>query len=447
MTRGKFQYRCVECGYISIKWLGRCPSCHSWESFLEESLKRPGTAKADSQASELIPITKKLRQSDERLKTGIEEFDQVLGGGLVKGASILLAGPPGIGKSTLLLQVAKEVSKGGNVIYASAEESFEQVALRASRLNTLSENILLSADNDLSSVIVSASKISPLLLVVDSVQAFQLPYIPSSPGSLVQVRESAQSLVAFTKSSGVPAIMVGHVTKEGQVAGPKVLEHMVDTVIYFEGDSSNLFRIIRTTKNRFGATDEIGVFEMGESGLSPVKNPSAAFLKDGLSTNGVVFPALEGTRIILSEVQSLVKDSIYAHPRQVAFGVDSTKLSLLLAVLEKRANVSYAGCDVYLSTSAGLKIKEPGIDLAAAISLYNGLKEKDTSVLVGAFGELGLDGLVRQVFRAEPRIKELIRMGIERIIIPPYDKMKIIGKKGTEIIQVRTLREALEAAN
>lgn len=443
MERGKTQYRCVECGSISVKWLGRCPLCGSLGSYVEEQVGEVERTLSKTSQANLIPVTSKEYGESERLKTGIAEFDRVLGGGLVKGAVILLAGPPGIGKSTLLLQVAKGLSDKGSVIYASGEESFEQVSIRASRLKTCSNNILIASDNDLSAILSAAKNSSPVLLIADSIQSFYLSHLSNAPGSIAQVKESAQALVDFAKSTGIPTIVVGHVTKEGMVAGPKLLEHMVDTVLYFEGDGSDLFRIIRTTKNRFGPTDEIGVFEMGDEGLTPVEDPSVAFLQDGFERGGVIFPALEGSRVILSEIQSLVSNTFLSIPRRVSLGIDQNKLSLLVAVLEKRANVSFVGCDVYLSTSAGLRIKESAVDLAACIALYNGLRDIKTEP-VGAFGEIRLDGFIRPVFRPEARLKELVRAKVKRIIMPFYDRIKLKNKSDVEIIQVKTLREALE---
>ena len=446
MARGKTSYRCVECGYVSAGWLGRCPHCGSWESFAEVHEEKGGSSREHAAAhpSVVTPLDRPQTERVARTPTGIAEFDQVLGGGLVPGAVILIAGPPGIGKSTLLLQVAREVAQQAPIIYASGEESFEQISMRAARLGTLHENILLAADTNLPAVIAAAREAKPALLIVDSVQAMTIPELPSAAGSLVQVREGAQALVSFAKTTGIPVLVIGHVTKEGQIAGPKVLEHVVDTVIYFEGDSSNLFRIVRTTKNRFGPTDEIGVFEMGEHGLVPVKNPSAAFLSGREGQGGIVFPALEGTRVILSEVQSLVTASLYPAPRHIASGIDPTKLNLLIAVLEKRADVSFAGCDVYLSTSSGIRIREPGIDLAAVLALYMGLREESPE-LVAAFGEVGLDGYVRPIFRPEPRIKEVARMGVKRLVMPRYDRMNARIPRDLEVVEVSTIREALEA--
>lgn len=442
MARGsKSYYRCVECGYSSVKWMGRCPSCGAWESFKQDQAEKEST-KSKRKAS-LSPISGDFSKKEPRIKTGTPEFDRILGGGLVEGSVVLLAGEPGIGKSTILLQLANQIAENKNVVYATGEESFKQVALRAKRLGVTQKELLLVSETDVLSILNAVRESKPSLLIADSVQAFSIEDIQSAPGSLVQVREVTSLLVDFAKKTGIPVIMIGHVTKQGNIAGPKVLEHMVDTVLYFEGDSSNIFRIIRTTKNRFGPTNEIGVFEMTDRGLIAVGNPSAAFLSGQISEGGIIFPALEGTRVILSEIQSLVSESAYLNPRRVAQGIDHSKLSLQIATLEARADVSFAGCDVYLSTSSGLYVKEPALDLPAAISLYLGLTNKSTET-IGAFGELGLDGSVRPVFKPEPRIKELQRMGVKRVVLPAYDRINLNGDNNIELIKVKKLGEALE---
>lgn len=442
MRRGT-SYTCRECGYQSARWFGRCPSCGEFGT-LEEEVVEQTTRSKKAPPAKLKPITEAKIKQSTRLKTGIEEFDRVLGGGLVPGAVILLSGHPGIGKSTLLLQVANSLAREQPVVYATGEESFEQVSMRARRLGVDKENIYLSAENDIESVLAAVEGMKPALLIADSVQALYRGSIDSSPGTVTQVREVAHLLVEYAKSKGVPVIIVGHVTKEGSIAGPKILEHVVDTVLYFEGDSTHFYRIVRAIKNRFGPVDEVGVFEMTDRGLQPVQNASAVFIGDNFGDSAVIYPALEGTRVILSEVQSIVSQSVYVNPRRTASGIDSTKLALLIAVLENRANLSFAGCDVYLSTSGGLQVREPGIDLAAAISLYSSLTTKPTGA-IGAFGEIGLNGIVRPVFQPEVRIKELERFGIEKVILPVYDRINY-KPENIEIVQVRNINEALEAA-
>lgn len=442
MKRGTV-YTCRECGYQSARWFGRCPSCGEFGTLEEENIEKPAQTRRTPPA-QLKPVNKGKTGTCSRVKTGIGEFDRVLGGGLVPGAAILLSGQPGIGKSTLLLQVASSLARSEPVVYATGEESFNQVSMRAQRLGADDADIYLSAENDIESVLAALENIKPALFIADSVQALYRGSIDSSPGTVTQVREVAHLLVDYAKRTGVPVIMVGHVTKEGSIAGPKILEHVVDTVLYFEGDSTHFYRIVRATKNRFGPVDEVGVFEMTDTGLKPVINASAIFVDGNFGDSAVIYPALEGTRVILSEVQSIVSQSVYVNPRRTASGIDQTRLALLIAVLENRADLSFAGCDVYLSTSGGLQVREPGIDLAAALSLYSSLTSRPTGV-IGAFGEIGLNGIVRPVFQPDIRIKELERFGIEKVILPVYDRINY--KLGNvELVQVRHINEALEAA-
>lgn len=440
MKRGG-SFICRECGYWTAKWLGRCPSCGSFDSF------EPVSVKDDSNDTlvqvELRPLNVKEIPKKERLQTGIPEFDSVLGGGIVPGSAVLISGEPGIGKSTLLLQVASAVSRKGSVVYITGEESFEQVALRAQRLGIDSEGLYAVAEPEIESVLSAVERELPVLLIADSVQTIYSKSIESPPGSIVQVREVALRLVRFAKERGVPVIMIGHITKEGSIAGPKLLEHIVDTVVYFEGDQQNLFRILRTTKNRFGPTDEVGVFEMTSEGLKPVSNPSEAFLANSLLENSVIFPALEGSRSILTEIQSIVNPTFYPNPRRTSLGVDPVRLSVIVAVLETRASVSFSGCDVYLTTSSGLRVRETAVDLPVALSLYRSLTGKGSGE-VAAFGELGLDGSIRRVFQPEIRLKEIERFGIKKVIMPDYDRINHKITYDLEVVKVRTLREALE---
>lgn len=440
MKRGG-SFICRECGYWTAKWLGRCPSCGSFDSF------EPVSVKDDSNDTlvqvELRPLNVKEIPKKERLQTGIPEFDSVLGGGIVPGSAVLISGEPGIGKSTLLLQVASAVSRKGSVVYITGEESFEQVALRAQRLGIDSEGLYAVAEPEIESVLSAVERELPVLLIADSVQTIYSKSIESPPGSIVQVREVALRLVRFAKERGVTVIMIGHITKEGSIAGPKLLEHIVDTVVYFEGDQQNLFRILRTTKNRFGPTDEVGVFEMTSEGLKPVSNPSEAFLANSLLENSVIFPALEGSRSILTEIQSIVNPTFYPNPRRTSLGVDPVRLSVIVAVLETRASVSFSGCDVYLTTSSGLRVRETAVDLPVALSLYRSLTGKGSGE-VAAFGELGLDGSIRRVFQPEIRLKEIERFGIKKVIMPDYDRINHKITYDLEVVKVRTLREALE---
>lgn len=436
------EFICRDCGYKTVKWLGRCPTCGSFNSF--EKISAENKTAPGKKDVEILAITDLDVKSSPRKKTGIEEFDRVLGGGLVPGSCILISGEPGIGKSTLLLQVAYNLSKEEKVIYITGEESFEQVALRAKRLGTQSEGLYVIAEQEIDSVLPQLEFFKPALVIADSVQTLYLSSIGSSPGSVVQVREVAQELIKFAKRNSIPVIMVGHVTKEGSIAGPKLLEHIVDTVIYFEGDSSSYLRILRTTKNRFGPTDEIGVFEMRDKGLFPLNNPSAAFLSSAMPDNAVIYPVLEGTRVLLTEVQSIVSPTVFVNPRRTSSGIDPIRMSIIIAILENRASVSFTGTDIYLTTSAGIRVKETAADLPVALSLYRSLTLNSNGP-VAAFGELGLDGSVRPVFQAEQRIKEVLRFGIKRIIIPAYDRINI-NSSDAEIVQIRTIGEALEAA-
>lgn len=435
------EFVCRECGYQTVKWLGRCPSCGSFDSF--ERIEREKSLSKVGKEIKLTPVSSADIQPAVRVKTGIEEFDRVLGGGFVPGSAVLLSGEPGIGKSTLLLQVAASLSKERPVVYITGEESFEQVVLRAKRLNIDSENLYVIAEQEIDSVLSQAQQVKPVLVIADSVQTLYVSTIGSSPGSVTQVREVAQELIRFAKKSGTPVIMIGHVTKEGAIAGPKLLEHIVDTVIYFEGDAGSYLRVLRTTKNRFGATDELGVFEMHDTGLHPVKNPSAAFLSSVMPEQAVIYPVLEGTRVLLTEVQSIVSPTVFVNPRRTSSGIDPVRMAIIIAILENRASVSFAGTDIYLTTSAGIRVKETAADLPVAISLYRALTLK-TNGPIACFGELGLDGSVRPVFQPEQRIKEALRFGIKRIIIPAYDRIDF-NDSSIEVVQARTLNEALEA--
>lgn len=456
MAKIKSVYICSSCGYESAKWLGKCPGCGEWNSMNEEIKE---TVKAKSPASSLSKsaiysppqeITKIDTDDEKRYLTGSKELNRVLGGGLVKGSLVLIGGDPGIGKSTMLMQVCDHMGKDGRkVLYVSGEESKRQIKLRASRLGVEGENIFLYTETDCQTICEIIKEEAPELVVVDSIQTMSISDLSSSPGSVTQVRECTNMFMRCAKSLDVPIIVVGHVNKDGAIAGPKVLEHIVDTVLYFEGDKQMTYRILRAIKNRYGSTNEIGVLEMSDKGLFDVANPSLMLLSGRpKNVSGTcVACAMEGTRPILAEVQGLVCASGYGNPRRMATGFDFNRMSLLLAVLEKRAGFYFSNADAYLNIVGGLRLDEPAVDLAVAIALVSSLKDKPIDECTLAFGELGLAGEIRAVSHCELRISEAQRLGFKRCIVPYYS-LKNINKAnypGIEIIGVKNIREAFSA--
>ncbi|QJA05475.1 DNA repair protein RadA [Thermosulfurimonas marina] len=426
-------YRCQECGYRSVKWLGRCPGCGAWESFAEEREEKTPRVSRSSPAR-ILRLSEVSGEGFKRYASGLSEFDRVLGGGLVPGALVLIGGDPGIGKSTLLLQVAgRYLSQGLSVIYLCGEESPGQVRLRAERLKIPGELELLP-ETDLSAALPAVRERHPAILMVDSIQTVYLPELSSAPGSVSQVREATAALLRLAKEEGVAIFLVGHVTKEGVIAGPRVLEHLVDVVLYFEGERSGPYRLLRAVKNRFGPVDEIGVFEMREAGLFPVENPSRFFLSGG---GGAVFPALEGTRPLLVEIQALVVKSYLASPRRTAVGFDPWRLSMLLAILEKHLGVSFYDRDVFLNVAGGLRLRETGADLAVCAALLGSRLEKDLPEKTVFCGEVGLSGEVRPVLALETRLKEARRLGFSQAVLP-------WGQEIRDFPQVRPLRQVRE---
>lgn len=439
------EFICRECGYRSLKWLGRCPECGEWESLVEELVSPKG--KPLSATAKPVPLHLAPDDEEERIKTNIEELDRVLGGGVVPGSLVLIGGEPGIGKSTLILHLLESIAiQGRDVLYVSGEESAGQIKMRANRLGTIHPQEFLATENSVEQVIGMATEMRPSLLAVDSVQTLTTAEISSSPGSVTQVRESAYRLLGFAKQENIPVILVGHVTKDGAIAGPKVLEHMVDTVLYFEGDRGHVFRILRTVKNRFGSTNEIGVFEMKEEGLVQVVNPSELFLAERPidEPGSVVLPSVEGTRPILVEVQALVSPTNLGTARRTAIGADQQRLSLLCAVLEKKGGMDMYGHDVFLNIAGGIRVDEPGLDLGVICALTSSLLEKPIPSTTVVCGEVGLAGEVRAVGQMDVRVREAERLGFERLILPKSNKERLGWQPKMELVGITGLNQFMD---
>lgn len=440
-------YTCQKCGYQSAKWLGKCPDCASWNSLVEEAVSRdaPTRERLTTAAGPLL-FGEVTGIAEERTLTGISEFDRVLGGGLVPGSLVLIGGAPGIGKSTLVLQALDRLAVAlGSALYVSGEESARQIRLRGDRLAVQAEKLLLLPETSLERIISHMERLKPGVVVIDSIQTVYTDTLESAPGSVSQVRECTGKLMALAKGSGVPVFLVGHVTKEGSLAGPRVLEHMVDTVLYFEGDSGHPFRILRATKNRFGSTNEIGVFEMREEGLVEVSNPSELFLNErpeGVS-GSLVTATLEGTRPLLVELQALVTGTSFAVPRRTTIGVDSNRLALLVAVLEKKVGLHLAGQDIFLNVAGGVRISEPAADLGMILAVASSHLDKVVDPRTVVLGEVGLAGEVRRVTHPELRVREAAKLGFTRCVIPA-GWLRKIEIPGMELVEVKTVEEALE---
>jgi DNA repair protein RadA/Sms len=451
VAKPKSHFSCQSCGAQSPKWLGKCTECGTWGSLVEEaelstaSQTRPAWGAATGQVRPVL-LSEVESSKESRRLTGIAELDRVLGGGVVQGSLVLVGGDPGIGKSTLLLMAIDKLAKDRAALYVSGEESLRQTKMRAERLGVTSTNLHLFAETDLEKVLQASEKLAPAFLVIDSIQTMFLPELGSAPGSVSQVRECAGRLMSYAKKTGVPTFMVGHVTKEGSIAGPRVLEHMVDTVLYFEGERGHPFRILRAHKNRFGSTNEIGVFEMKGAGLQEVPDPSSLFLSERPknASGSVVTSTLNGTRPILVEVQSLVAPTGYGTARRTAIGVDSNRVALLAAVLEKKQGVQLLGCDIFVNVAGGLTLSEPASDLAVCAALVSSLQNKPIDPHTLILGEVGLAGEVRAVAQVETRLTEAAKMGFKRVILPKGSARRIEAKR-LEIIAVETLTEALGA--
>jgi DNA repair protein RadA/Sms len=451
MAKTKSVYVCNDCGASSPKWVGQCPSCNAWNSLTENveasSSPRRGVISIDGFAPRMeIQTLGNIKPEDlTRYCTGLEELDRVLGGGMVPGSVVLLGGDPGIGKSTLLLQALTEMSAQTQTLYVTGEESAEQIAMRAHRLDLDSKSLQILTENALERVLQSVQKHQPGVVVIDSIQTLYTELLQSAPGSVSQVRECAAQLVRFAKQSGTAMYLVGHVTKEGALAGPRVLEHMVDTVLYFEGEASNSFRVVRAIKNRFGAVNEIGVFVMSETGLREVSNPSALFLsRQGDRVSGdVVLATQEGTRPLLVEVQALVDSSPLNNPRRVCVGLDQNRLAMLLAVLHRHADVLLSSYDVFINVVGGVRINETGSDLAVAAAMVSSLRDQPLGKDLVVFGEIGLGGEIRPVQRGQERLQEAAKLGFKRAMVPAANQPKQ-AIKGMEVTAIKRLDELFQ---
>ncbi len=450
MARARVVYECQNCGFQSPKWLGRCPDCGRWDSLVEESVTVQAHAARDGDAGPPrppTPIHAVTAETDSRLRSGIEEFDRVLGGGLVDGSAVLIGGDPGIGKSTLLLQAVAALSHDGPpCLYVSGEESEQQVKMRGRRISLASSSLLVLSETSLERILEQVKAVKPAVLVVDSIQTVHTAAIPSAPGSIGQVRECSSTLISLAKKTGIATFLVGHVTKDGAIAGPRVLEHMVDTVLYFEGERGHSFRILRAVKNRFGSTNEIGVFEMQEAGLREVSNPSEIFLSERpLGGSGsVVVPSMEGTRPILVEIQSLVTRSYLNLPRRTCIGVDANRLALILAILEKRKGMNFFDKDVFINVAGGVAVSEPAVDLGLAVGVVSSALDRPVDPHMIFVGEVGLAGEIRTVTRAEARVAEAGKLGFRKCVLPQGNRRQLTHVEHPELLGVASLEECWE---
>jgi DNA repair protein RadA/Sms len=443
---------CQSCGFQTPKWMGKCPDCGSWDSLVEEKIAAvpgakpmPGIANIQT---EPVPIDAVHFDDEDRLETRIREFDRVLGGGLVEGSLVLIGGDPGIGKSTLMLQALYGLAVNGRqVLYVSGEESIRQIRLRSQRLETVCPGLFVVSEVDIESILSMVNTMKPDVLVIDSIQTMFNPDLSSAPGSVSQVRESAMRLMLMAKKTGVPTFLVGHVTKEGAIAGPRLLEHMVDTVLYFEGDRNHVFRILRAVKNRFGSTNEIGVFEMKETGLAEVSNPSAVFLSErpNNAPGSVVTASVEGTRPILLELQALASSTSFGTPRRTILGLDQNRVALLVAVMEKKLGMHLMGHDIFMNVAGGVKVVEPAVDMGIVAAVASSFLDRPIPEGTTVFGEVGLTGEVRAIGHVEIRVSETRKMGFRRCIVPESNLKRLAAVEGIEIVGVKTVSEAIEA--
>ncbi|MCA0989472.1 DNA repair protein RadA [Guptibacillus algicola] len=455
MAKKKTKFMCQDCGYESPKWMGKCPGCHQWNTMVEEFVptendrRRFVTSSDSTTTSKPESIRNVKKEKEDRILTGIVELDRVLGGGIVPGSLALVGGDPGIGKSTLLLQTSSKLADRDHpVLYISGEESVKQTKLRADRLGVDAEKLFVLAETDLEYISKAIDEIEPQLVIIDSIQTIFRSEVTSAPGSVSQVRECTSQLMRIAKTRGIAIFIVGHVTKEGAIAGPRLLEHMVDAVLYFEGERHHTFRILRGVKNRFGSTNEIGVFEMKEDGLEEVLNPSEIFLEERSSgaAGSTVVASMEGTRTVLVEIQALISPTSFGNPRRTATGIDHNRVSLLMAVLEKRVGLLLQNQDAYLNVAGGVRLDEPAIDLAIAVSVASSFRDKPTRATDIVVGEIGLTGEIRRVSRIEQRVQEAAKLGFERAIIPQKNIGGWTFPKGIQVVGVQTVDEALNEA-
>lgn len=449
MAKGKKTvYFCQNCGYEAGKWLGQCPACKEWNTFVEEKVTVSKSAGVrEYRERSVVPLSQVKTEAEERICTQMEELDRVLGGGIVPGSLILVGGDPGIGKSTLLLQVCQNLTREkGQVLYISGEESLRQIKLRAQRMGEFTDNLLLLCETNLELIKGVIEREKPEVVVIDSIQTMYSEEVGSAPGSVSQVREATNMLMQLAKGLNITIFIVGHVTKEGTVAGPRVLEHMVDTVLYFEGDRHASYRILRGVKNRFGSTNEIGVFEMRQNGLTEVKNPSEFMLNGRLedSSGSVVACSMEGTRPILLEIQALVCESNFGMPRRTAAGTDYNRVNLLMAVLEKRIGYRLSNYDAYVNIAGGIKINEPALDLGIVMAIVSSYKNRPVEEGTIIFGEVGLNGEVRAVSMPEQRVSEAKKLGFAKCIMPAVSVESVKNVQGIQIVGVKNLNEAIQ---
>ena len=454
MAKVKTQFVCNNCGYASPKFLGRCPNCGKWNTLVEERMSDPKAERKsrvsfDGKHTQPQLISDVAMHEEPRVKTGMEELNRVLGGGVVDGSLVLIGGDPGIGKSTLLLQLSGQLAETQRkVLYVSGEESAFQIKMRAERLKVNSERFYLYPETDMSSVRAVIEELHPEYVIIDSVQTMQEPDIESAVGSVSQIREITAELMQIAKTNNITIFIVGHVTKGGAIAGPKILEHMVDTVLYFEGDLHHTYRILRAVKNRFGSTNELGIFEMREEGLREVANPSEIFLEERLkdASGSAIVVSMEGTRPILVEIQALITPTIFGNAQRTASGLDRNRVSLIMAVLEKRAKLTLQNQDAYLKAAGGVKLDEPAIDLALAISIVSSFKNQGTRPTDSFVGEIGLTGEIRRVNRIEQRVAEAQKLGFKRILIPKNNLKGWQPPEGIEVVGVATIADAIRRA-